>query len=645
MKTFTKKIVAISLIFSFVIPALYSPIAAPRAQALIGVADMNIESVPQLLEYIFKTIGKGMAKKMVNDMVQASIKWANTGFDGNPTYPQDWEQYTRNTFRGAAGDYIKDSKLGFLCEPFQAQIRLSLIRASVPQDTRFECTLDTIGVNYENFINNFQEGGWEAFFNVTQSESGNPLSAYVTVKADLDDKVANQLGIVNQERALNDGFLSLKVCDPRMKNTKPTGEYQGQNLGGMSWDEVLEMYENLTLEEQTEFNRQFPGWNPYKKQGECLNDGTVTTPGSLIKGQLDKVLGSGLDSLISAQDLDAIVNAAISGLLGRYVFGPEGFFADKSSGAQRNEIIDIDGDRIEDGYDYDGDGQLDICHHGLKPRPANLPPAESWGPSSTNCIGSKNAVNSPYFAGICGSAAQTSSDLKRYQSYLVQNRVWDPLMYGSWMSRTSDAQHAVDNFINSIARIEARAFVDIFNNFTLYSTHLGAIVNSLVKDRDMRNDVGLGQGELRGDTITIERTTTANQERIDYLDRFVEAIGQCDDPDLGAIEDLSLPENTGDEAGSTDPNGSPLSCTTQNTLANVGQTVVWRMQTTHDDATGFRWTGDEITVASTTNPQNLFIAYETVGEKGASITAYFATSTSITRSCDATVTVTNQEFQ
>lgn len=626
MKKIGSKLIALAFMVSFIAPVAYAPAFAPRAQALFGVADINLESIPTIVKFILETIGRNIAQKMVDDMVKSTIEWANTGFDGNPAYPNNWGRYVETTARGAAGEYISGTKLGFLCDPFQAQIKLSLVQQTVPQERQFECSLDKIGVNYENFVNNFQEGGWNAFFEATQRDSGNPFSAYVTAQADLDDQIANQLGIVNEERRLNDGFLSFKECARR--NQRPSTN--------VSYEEFMEQYESMSPQAQEDIRATYPNWDPSKGPNDCLDEGSVKTPGSVIKTQLDKALGSGLEGLISADSVDALVSAFASGLLQRFVFGPKGLFADDAPGASRDEIIDVDGDRIPDGYDYDDNGELDICHHGIK--------NPELSPSNENCIGSKNAVNSPFFSEVCQASTNASIELRRYQRFLDENQRWDPNYYRTWLSRTTDAQQGVESFINSIDKFEAKQFVDIANNFGLYAGHLDAIVASLVKDRDMRGG-GLPSAIAGGDNTTIRMTTTANKERLDYLDKFVKAIGQCEDPDTEAIGDITLPPViTSTSTTPTIPN-APLSCEATRDIAAPGQTVVWTMQSTYGAATGYQWEGDEINVASTTDQESLFISYETEGNKKASITALFATSSPITRSCDSTVTVTNSDLR
>lgn len=671
-KLFGRKLVALGLIVSIVLPTVYLPSFAPRSQAFLGVGDVTIDSISNILVPIFKGVAQLVAKKMLDDVVQSTIKWANSGFDGNPAFLSQPGNYLGDLAEGAAGEYIRTAttsiisvngkpkviELGFLCSPFQARIKLSLIKQIAKPETKFQCTLDQIGANIDNFSRDFTEGGWDAWFAITSSEASDPYGAYIQANASLNSQISAQVDTKKEELAANGGFLNFKVCPINQKNIVPSKD-------------VVDFYEDASESDKAKLLNGVPisrdgklylvvrgSWDPDKKAGDCLlkdEDIPVKTPGSVIMAQLNKGLGSGIDKIISADSIDALASAFISGILQRYVFSEKGLADDSSNQAAQEEVVDVDGDKLPDGYDTDGDGQLNICHHGIR--------NPEQAPSNINCIGSKGSDNSPFFIPICKAADDTAVALKSYKKFLEDNLQWDQDAVRSWQNRTIAAAEAVDNFITTLSRYEINTYDKIVNNFGQYSNHLNVMVSSLIKDGDIKGD-GLTPRKLpwytkalsaihggpiglaliikdhlldRGNNGTIARTYLANEQRVTYLDAFKEAIGQCSNPNTTAIDNITIP--VGVEGN--DSSEPTLSCSPSNTSPIINDPITWYAYSTYNSAstTAYQWTGDSITSAPTTDPQDLNITYTSTGTKSASIKATLSDGSQVTTSCSPGVTV------
>ncbi|MBX4195797.1 PKD domain-containing protein [Candidatus Parcubacteria bacterium] len=604
------------LMISLVFPAAYLPIFAPKAEAIFGVGDINLESIPTIVKYILESLGKTMAKKMVDDMVQSTIRWANTGFDGNPAFVTDPDKYFGNLANGIVGDAIAGSELGFLCSPFQAQIKIALREAYVKQYVP-RCTLNQIGVNLDNFYESFDEGGWNAWFHVTQENGNNPYGSYLGAINDIDRKLASAIGVKKDELQNNNGFLSYRECLVREASV-PKEDWKQFQDGYLS---------------KAEFTAKYPNFGFRAAPGECIEQGPVKTPGSVIQAQLNSSLGAGLSGLINANDINSLVSAFANGLLQRYVFGPKGLFGDNSSTVSKNEVIDIDGDKLPDGYDYDGDRQLDICHHGLKD--------PTKPPSNANCIGSKGAVNSPYFSRLCEASSETSVGLEIYQGFLDRNQSWDPNYSRTWLNKTTDAQSVVEGFINAISRYDVQEFDKVANNFALYSKHLGNMIESLVRADDIRND-----GLPSNDNITIQQTTKANKERLAYIKSFTNAIGQCSNPDTDAISSIPVPDDVGSPTSpnpsnpSTPEQETDLSCSAPSPNTRVGQTAAWLVSSGFPTGTIYSWSGTDVSGSSSGTNTLFLITYNSAGTKTMSVTAQSG-GTQRTAACSNSVNVTS----
>jgi hypothetical protein len=252
----------------------------------------------------WNSIAIGIAKKTIEKIVDSTTDWINSGFEGSPTYVTNPETYFTNIADQIAGDFIEGSNLGFLCSPFQAQIRLSLVNNyyKKPQ-TQYQCTWTGIKGNLENFYTDFSAGGWDGWFQMTQNPVNNPYDAYLTAKVDLDERVAKAVGLKKDEFNINSGFLSTRDCLQR--NGRPST--QTISVGGV--------------------NMPAPStYNPSYPPGGCIQPGPIKTPGKVIESQLEKTLGTGLTQLELADSFDELINALLGQLLTKSVFAAKGIF-------------------------------------------------------------------------------------------------------------------------------------------------------------------------------------------------------------------------------------------------------------------------------------------------------------------------------
>ncbi|MEX2013420.1 MAG: hypothetical protein WD897_00695, partial [Parcubacteria group bacterium] len=223
-----------------------------------------------------------IAKVALEEILNATTDWINSGFEGNPAYATNPRQFFTNIADNIAGEFIAGSDLAFLCSPFQVQIRLALQRYHT-QRRQFQCSLTKVVGNIEAFYDDFSQGGWDGWFSMTQNDANNPYGAYLEAKIELDSRVANALGIQREQLSWNSGFLSWSECVAEDSET-----------------------------------------------GECRERGPTKTPGVVIESQLEGVLGSGVRQLELADELDELVSALFGQLLKQVVFGAQGLFSENS---------------------------------------------------------------------------------------------------------------------------------------------------------------------------------------------------------------------------------------------------------------------------------------------------------------------------
>jgi hypothetical protein len=546
---FDKRKLVIFFLFLSIITSTFLPIDYPslnnptfsvqRAEAL-GLPTWDI---PDWVKKLLDAIAMAMAQVMVDNIVQSTVRWANNGFDGNPAYVNDPAQFFTDVADGAFGEFVMGSDLEFMCSPFKDVVRVSL-RNQYYQPTGggetgpFQCTFSEIAGNLDDFYESFNQGGWDGWFSATQDSRNNPYGSYLSAQIELNHRLASEVGLKKDEFNINQGFLSLKSCAEKNPTQAEIDDYEKGTYkpGSPGYDIAIGVI----------------GYNPSKGPGECIREGGVKTAGTMIKGQLDNVLPSGLNKLISVQHIEQLVGAFASGLLERYVFSDKGFFGDTSVTARRNELMDVpdkDGklDGVPDGYDTDGDGQLDICHHGL--RYPDLPPSneldpptkQSSTPSNTNCLLSHEVKTSPFFIPICEGSNDVIRPVENFLTFVRQNH-FEKTYANTWLNRMTSVQGRLEEFTKLLMRYEVQEYDKPMFNIGQYTKWLEESITSLAKDGDLA-----GGSRWRGSYVSdnerylqmIRNTTNI----LNYLKAFsAEVSKNCEDPDTGALNNIPDPE-------------------------------------------------------------------------------------------------------
>lgn len=225
-----------------------------------------------------------LAKIALQQITASVVNWINSGFNGQPSFVSNYEQFFTNVADLAAGQWIKGSGLSFLCSPFKLQIKIAVAQSYANRGAQ-SCTLTSVIKNIDSFMNgNFSQGGWQGLISYTTTPTNNPYGAYAYA----------QIGLAT---AQNNAVANAK------NNISPTGflNMQQQTCSG-----VTSVSSSVTA-----------GQNSQAAQVSCPSGCTckTTTPGSVIEASLNKTLGSGVDQLGLANDLDQILTALTQQLL------------------------------------------------------------------------------------------------------------------------------------------------------------------------------------------------------------------------------------------------------------------------------------------------------------------------------------------
>lgn len=239
----------------------------------------------QVKEYAWDAIAWGVINLVLEQMIRSVTEWVNAGFpDGGPAFVQDLGGFLMDIADGLAGDFIWGSPLGFMCSPFELDVRLALSAQYLfgheiePNNYQPKCRLSDVLSNIDNFAVNvdgsvdmdstynsqsFAAGGWAWWLESSRVQENNVYGAYAAAQANLAIVLRNGKGEETELLKWGQGFLSFKQCDP-----------------------------------------------PDSKEN-C----SIITPGQVIESQLNKALAGGQERLTVADEINELIAALFAYLV------------------------------------------------------------------------------------------------------------------------------------------------------------------------------------------------------------------------------------------------------------------------------------------------------------------------------------------
>jgi hypothetical protein len=272
---------------------------------------------------------KALMKIVMNKLTDSTVKWINSGFNGNPLFITNPAGYFSNIANGFAGNFINQLAGSNLCSPFKASVVLALQQYSATNATAGtynpQCTLTGIGHNLEDFYTNFSKGGgWDTWFSMTQNNSNNPYGSYLDAQDQLNLGIASNVNTKTLEANWAKGFLSTQQC-----------------LG------------------TTDSN------------GNCIGPTQTITPGAVIETQLESVLGQGVSDLGLARSFDDVVSALVGALTKKVFTSADGLFSANSGSG---------------GYSSSGNGTYDTGPTNFGSSGGNPASSVSCSPDKTSAL-------------------------------------------------------------------------------------------------------------------------------------------------------------------------------------------------------------------------------------------------------------------
>lgn len=270
-------------------------------------------------------------------------------------------------------------------------------------------------------------------------------------------------------------------------------------------------------------------------------------------------------------------------------------------------MIDLDGDNIPEGWDYNSDGQLDICHHGLV--------NQSQKPSNANCVRSEGAGSTPFFIPICEALRDAIHETEDYREFIFANN-FEEIYSNTWLNRTLSASASVERFESTLSRFKLMEYDPALFALGEFLKEFQKRIENLSADGRLHTNKRLAKDEDAGKALGRLRRNTTNV--LAYMEEFQAKIGRCESPDTTTTSRIPPPviEAEPPPPAQIPPGLEGSSCSASPENVQVGGTVVWTAYTSLTSPT-YLWAGTGINSATTKSAST---SYSSAGTQIASVT-------------------------
>jgi hypothetical protein len=297
-----KKIYTTCFLLSLMLVSSVSVFSFPRnTDAVGGVGDTVVEVGPNLLTntlntaqavaghlkgYVLDPLAWTLSKAILQSVVKSTVNWVNNGFNGSPAFVTNLSSTLMNVANTQADSFLRQiTTNSAIRSPFQGLVA-SAVSSSYNRGAnggffvQNPYTLNKVTRNDTAFLKgNFAQGGLNAWFSEVMNPANNPAGATMIAQGSLGSQVASAVATRSQEVNWAKGVLSFRGSCPKNTPGKAT------SLSGT----------------------------------DTCAGAPIKTPGTVIEAQLEKSLGSGVDTLVSAHTFDEIIGSVLSQLVNKVV--------------------------------------------------------------------------------------------------------------------------------------------------------------------------------------------------------------------------------------------------------------------------------------------------------------------------------------
>lgn len=305
-----QKIISAVFLLAILVPAILIITPTKKAEAQWIVNDPAVTAIgfKDLAGQAFKQILTGLARKMINSIVQRTVNWINSGFHGDAFYVENQDNFFKDIVKYEVRNVVDQFAYNKAKFPFGRDFAINTIEAYRRQlNANYEYTLSSVindPVYLEQYRTDFNVGGWDGFFINTQYPQNNYIGSQMLFSDDLarrlDGTTSNVAQKVQDTLQKSNGFLAPETCpsNPKYNNLKnafrqPTFDYTnfaktytGPTATGDSTAEEIaaagKAYDDALAKAKAEWSAK----------NTCPGGLQTTTPGSIIGDQVSTALNS-----------------------------------------------------------------------------------------------------------------------------------------------------------------------------------------------------------------------------------------------------------------------------------------------------------------------------------------------------------------
>ncbi|MDD5318407.1 MAG: hypothetical protein PHF79_01100 [Candidatus Pacebacteria bacterium] len=180
---------------------------------------------------------------MITYITQSTIAWINSGFNGNPAFVSNPQQFFSDIADQQAGAFVQQVVGGTtglnICQPFRVGVGIGLAKqygSTFAQ--RSQCTLTQASANVNQFLNGnwSQGGGYKSWISMTQNPQNNPYGLSLMSNNEMYARIGTQQNTAQLQLGLNKGWLNIQQCDKSAADDPERKSCHTTTPGGMIAD-------------------------------------------------------------------------------------------------------------------------------------------------------------------------------------------------------------------------------------------------------------------------------------------------------------------------------------------------------------------------------------------------------------------------
>lgn len=209
---------------------------------LLGPSAVPYSAGDNLLQLRLKEVGVGVgpasfgwdslayaiAKQVLHALSQSIVQWINSGFEGDPLFITNFEDFMKDQADQATGRFMKEflspEVYNAICSPWRSQLHIALLYKSTYGE-RMRCTLNTVIKNATDFSDSLREDGWKNWMSVSMNPQNDPHLALLMTLDEFSVRIGTAEKNAQTESIFNQGFLTTKKCVEYYDN-QWTGEFK-----------------------------------------------------------------------------------------------------------------------------------------------------------------------------------------------------------------------------------------------------------------------------------------------------------------------------------------------------------------------------------------------------------------------------------